>query len=84
MSHGTSGERKRAIEALVAEIRINENGEVISVFKTSNAGTPAGGVTDDTGAATTTEPTDLRNGEVGGPPGTRTLNLWIKSPQLYH
>ncbi len=84
MSHGTSGERKRAIEALVAEILINEKGEVIPVFKIPNAGTAAGVVPDDTGTATTTTPTGLRNGEVGGPPGTRTLNLWIKSPQLCH
>ncbi len=82
MTHGTSGERKRAIEALAAEIRINEKGDVIPVFKIPNAGTAAGVVTDDTGTATTTTPTGLRNGEVGGAGGTRTRDRGIMSPLL--
>ncbi len=83
MSHGTSGERKRAIEALVSEIRITKKGEMIPVFKIPNAGTAAGVITDDTGAATTTTPTGLRNGEVGGAGGTRTLGLRRATPTLY-
>jgi hypothetical protein len=64
---GTDHERQRAIETLVAEIRINDQGQVIPVFKIPNADTID--VTSGN-AATTTEPTTgLRNGAVGGPPG---------------
>ncbi|GAA4715004.1 hypothetical protein Prum_039210 [Phytohabitans rumicis] len=82
IAEGTSGERKRAIEALVAEIRINQEGRVIPIFKIP--GQDAGIVIDDAGIRTATQPTGVRNGEVGGPPGTRTPNLRIKSPQLCH
>ena len=76
VTDGTSGERKRAIESLVHEIRINEQGEVIPVFKIPG---PDGGIVLDDAAPAST--TGSRNGAVGGPPGTRTPNLWIKSPQ---
>ncbi|GIE95815.1 hypothetical protein Ari01nite_32800 [Paractinoplanes rishiriensis] len=70
ITHGTDHERKRAIETLVAEIRINEKGEVIPVFKIPNADTID--VTSGTTATTTEPTTGLRNGEVGGAEGTRT------------
>ncbi|MBT8227425.1 MAG: recombinase family protein [Dactylosporangium sp.] len=52
---GTSAERKRAIEALVAEIRINQKGEVIPVFRIPTNST--GAVMDDDAGS--------RNGEDG-------------------
>jgi hypothetical protein len=70
IAEGTSGERKRAIEALVAEIRINQEGRVTPIFKIP--GLDAGIVIDDAGIRTATQPTGVRNGEVGGVGGTRT------------
>jgi hypothetical protein len=61
---GTSGERKRAIEALVHEVRITEHG-MIPVFKIpSSGGVPA--LPDDATAMTTVRTSGSRNGAVGG------------------
>jgi site-specific DNA recombinase len=62
VTEGTSGERKRAIEALVAEVRITDEG-VIPVFKIPG---PDGIVLDGAAPARTT---GSRNGAVGGPLG---------------
>jgi site-specific DNA recombinase len=80
IAEGTSGERKRIIEALIAEIRITSDGQIIPVFKIPTSATNV--VPHGSNAAV--PPNGSRNGEVGGPPGTRTPNLWIKSPQLCH
>jgi site-specific DNA recombinase len=77
LTQGSSGERKRAIEALIHEIRINDQGEVIPVFKIPATG--GGIVIDDTAAVTTT---GSRNGAVGGAGGTRTRDRGIMSPLL--
>ena len=62
LTQGSSGERKRAIEALIHEIRINDQGEVTPVFKIPG---PAGAlVINDAAQATTT---GSHNGAVGGP-----------------
>jgi site-specific DNA recombinase len=78
ISGSSSAERKRAIEALIAEIRINQQGEVIPVFRITNE--EAGIVDHDAGSRPTLA--GSRNGEVGAPPGTRTPNPRIKSPLL--
>jgi site-specific DNA recombinase len=65
---GTSGERKRAIEALVAEIRITQEGRVIPMFRIP---TRRHEIHIPEFTASTTAP-GSRNGEVGGPTGTRT------------
>ena len=76
LATGTSGERKRAIEALIAEVRINQQGEVIPVFKIPNGTT--GIVGDDAGHPATVR-TGSRNGAVGGAGGTRTRDRGIMS-----
>lgn len=63
LAHGSSGERKRAIEALIHEIRINNEGEIIPVFKIPGPGGAL--VLDD--AAPATVSTGSRNGANGGP-----------------
>ena len=78
ITQGTSGERKRAIEALVHEIHINDQGEVIPVFKILGSG--GGIVIND--AAPTTGTTGSCNGAVGGAGGTRTRDRGIMSPLL--
>lgn len=76
---GTSGERKRLIEALVAEVRLTRSGELIPIFRVprnANAG-----IWDDagvSGAATT----GSRNGGLGSPDRTRTYNLPVNSRTL--
>jgi site-specific DNA recombinase len=60
---GTSGERKRAIEALVAEIRITQEGKVIPMFKIP---TKRHAIHVPESTASTTTP-GSRNGQVGGP-----------------
>ena len=66
---GTSGERKRAIEALIHEIRITDQG-IIPVFKIPS------------GEPTTPGTSGSRNGAVGGAGGTRTRDRGIMSPLL--
>jgi site-specific DNA recombinase len=64
ITRGTDAQRKRAIAALVAEVRINQKGQVTPVFRIpdgSTISTTSGDI-----AATTTELTGLRNSEVGG------------------
>lgn len=80
MASGTTTERKAAIETLIAEVRITDQG-VVPVFKIATDTTmpppnPDGG----------TQMNNHRFAQwcVGGPPGTRTQNLRIKSPQLCH
>ena len=73
---GTSGERKRAIEALVAEVRITDQG-LIPVFKIPG---PRGIAADMT--TTSTSDDGSRNGAVGGAGGTRTRDRGIMSPLL--
>jgi hypothetical protein len=78
ITHGTPGERERVVEALIHEIRITENGQVIPVFKIPGQRTLP--------ATQTSEPTAVaagsHNGEVGAPSGTRTPNPLIKSQLL--
>jgi site-specific DNA recombinase len=71
LTEGTPGERKRAIEALIHEIRINDEGEVIPVFKIPGPGGAL--VIDDAAQATITS--GSRNGAVGGAGGDRTHDL---------
>jgi site-specific DNA recombinase len=80
IARGTDAQRKRAIAALVAEVRINQKGQVIPVFRIPDGSTIS--TTSGDTAATTTEPTGLRNGEVGGAGGTRTRDRGIMSPLL--
>jgi site-specific DNA recombinase len=78
IASGDPGERKRAIEALIHEIRLTGDGTVTPVFKIPNEQTlnvtkrnePAGMAT------------GSRNGVGGAPSGTRTPNPLIKSQLL--
>ncbi|MBT8224108.1 MAG: recombinase family protein [Dactylosporangium sp.] len=83
ITEGSPTERKRAIEALIAEVRITRQGEVIPVFKipTCDSADTMTRVNDAGAAETTTPTTGSRNGKGGGPPGTRTPNPQIKSPK---
>ena len=69
---GTSGELKRAIEALVHEVRTTEHG-MIPVFKIPSSGGIANQPDDDATATTTIHTTGSRNGAVGGAEGTQPL-----------
>jgi site-specific DNA recombinase len=65
---GEPGERKRAIEALIHEVRITGDGQVVPVFKIPNRRTLS--VTNQHEPATTAA--GSRNGEGGAEGGTRT------------
>ena len=77
----TSGERKRAIEALVHEVRITEHG-MVPVFKIPSGGRPPRRPGADGSTATTTiRASCSRNGAVGGADGTpvvaRVGGMWM-------
>lgn len=83
LDHGTPGERKRLIHALVHEIRITNQGDLIPVFKIPGPGTiPEPRNTPREETTMTTTATGSRNGADGGAGGTRTRDRWIMSPQL--
>lgn len=75
---GEPGERKRAIEALIHEVRVTSDGQVIPVFKIPIRWTLS--VTKQREPATMAA--GSRNGEDGAPSGTRTPNPLIKSQLL--
>ena len=83
IANGTPAERKAAIEALVSEVRITEEG-VIPVFRVPGPARRFPAVT-----ASPPSPQPIRFAQwcgqsVSGAPGARTQNPRIKSPLLYH
>ncbi len=78
---GSSGERKRAVEALTHEIRI-EDDNLIPVFKIPQPRHPAPGPDRSEPAATSPMATGSRNGAIGGAGGARTHDRRIMSPLL--
>jgi site-specific DNA recombinase len=70
ITSGTANERKAAIEALIAEIRITEEG-IIPVFRIPGPRTPNPGG-DATATITAAEPVRALVRSVGGADGTRT------------
>jgi site-specific DNA recombinase len=83
LASGTPGERKATIEALVAEIRLTEEG-VIPVFRIPGPHTPipeAPG-TSEAGETTSKPGGGSHTGTVGGAGGTRTHGRRIMSPLL--
>jgi site-specific DNA recombinase len=66
---GTPGERKRAIKALIHEVRLTEEGTVIPVFKIPTSHTP---LMPPNQREPVTVVTGSRNGAVGGAKETRT------------
>jgi site-specific DNA recombinase len=77
---GSPGERKRAIEALIHEIRLTDDGDVIPVFKIPGQRTL--NVADQSEPAVTIVTAGSRNGAVGALSGTRTPNPLICSRAL--
>lgn len=77
---GSPGERKRAIEALIHEIRLTDDGNVTPVFKIPGQRTL--NAADQSEPAATIVTAGSHNAAVGAPSGTRTPNPLIKSQLL--
>ena len=79
IASGTTAQRKELIEAMVAAIRIDGDTVYSDLPSPTRRRNPRRHKLDRGRRVTVSH-----NGAVGGPPGTRTPNLWIKSPQLCH
>ena len=81
VTHGSPQERKSLYEALIDHIEITDAHTLTPVYRVPTA--PDDHETDGSSDPATSGNSAVRALETdGGPPGTRTLNLWIKSPQL--